>query len=857
MLVDKNNNELWRRTVLKTVFSASILPQAYTSAVDATKNSNYKLIQNDREIIINPIEHNNNPVEDFYNYNNGSSNSLTNIEKSDTSRIFLYNGPNGISLCIVHDKSETGKDGEAEYEFDGLPQNGSWAVKDDPSDKYSLNKASWAWKEGQTGGGVFRNLLGNDVLTIESKKNTTSSIEILSGDADSPSIIKINSDTEFSIQEGVDNGSRMKPSVSSTSPISPFDDRSNPSPKQNADVRTGAADFSRTEDGIVEISQSRDKLVNNPDYRGGVGLTTHGPLREIDDENTLRIKFRTDNNPKLGRIFPFGIVFYDEKKQREISISCTNYSSSPNEVTLSILTDRDGYAVRNTKSVNYNIFDGDTHTFEFSIFSSEDDNGNPIGNATLKIDNPRFTSKSDANEIIELKRGPNEDWSFTQTRQWGIGVTGTGNPNTDSPDIIIKEVNWSNGRGGNVFGIKSTGDGLRFNPEIRFPIIMDSNYFTQNKRWMTIDNGNQFLFNIRDQITDLIDETIRLTEVSSPGSATIGIRSKFTDFTDNLISELDNTRRIEAKMQKRKAIEETLERVRCERQLQKITMANISSLKVTRYGNNIRRHSGTLEGIQYIKRQGDEQDVKPANDAAFSFWKLYVSLIVLRGKGKIATGRVGNAGKAISVFEFVVTVFELAGTVGEPEYSFSSSVRRDVDPADVPDPNNFDDEKQWKRVYDKFILKSCQPVEQQFNEYAISEMNSSLAYNNNPRRYDSTDLLEEFETVSSRDEIPGELGNSRRAMDQAIRDVENKINGLNKPSDYIPELNKRLEAVVFEVLSSTDSQKILRNVAVLEGALILKGSAVDAADLITFLERLDEILDEYSVGAKKIARGKE
>jgi hypothetical protein len=110
-------------------------------------------------------------IENFYDYGDAEINSPLPVAKSDTSRLFFWSGPNGLSLVMVQDKPRDGSGAAVSFEFYGLPVgNGSWTLKDDPGDNYGTTP-DWAWTADNTDGGAFRGGLTNATFTITPKFN--------------------------------------------------------------------------------------------------------------------------------------------------------------------------------------------------------------------------------------------------------------------------------------------------------------------------------------------------------------------------------------------------------------------------------------------------------------------------------------------------------------------------------------------------------------------------------------------------------------------------------------------------------------------------------------------------------------
>jgi hypothetical protein len=135
-----------------------------------------------------------------------SSHGTTDLQRNDVSSLFLYEGPDGLSLVIVHDRLGGGTDGgAAEFEIVGLPADGEWTVEDD---NYSENiddvwthgevwsEIAWLWGPDRTDGGAYTGLGGDFEVTIDpafnaqqstfQQEGTVTGIDVLSGNMDRP-----------------------------------------------------------------------------------------------------------------------------------------------------------------------------------------------------------------------------------------------------------------------------------------------------------------------------------------------------------------------------------------------------------------------------------------------------------------------------------------------------------------------------------------------------------------------------------------------------------------------------------------------------------------------------------------------
>lgn len=94
------------------------------------------------------------PITDVYDYSGYTAD--IELQKEDTARLFLYDGPNGLSLGTVIDSTSSDDGGQTGYEIDGFPADGAWVIKDDSGDTYGTAPA-WSWDSGgNTDGGVIR-----------------------------------------------------------------------------------------------------------------------------------------------------------------------------------------------------------------------------------------------------------------------------------------------------------------------------------------------------------------------------------------------------------------------------------------------------------------------------------------------------------------------------------------------------------------------------------------------------------------------------------------------------------------------------------------------------------------------------
>ena len=184
-----------RRTVLKGIGAVAAVGATgvYSTGVDAQGSRPYSITQGDKCVPVAPLSVNDLTVEQFYGYTtdeNGEkepyeANTPGNIGKPDTSYVFLYEGPNGLSLVFVHGGGEKSQGGAASFDITGLPENGKWVVQSDTyeenPDKWNVEpghtQVDWSWNKFHDDGGAFRGLGSNFEITIEPSFNGAANLK--------------------------------------------------------------------------------------------------------------------------------------------------------------------------------------------------------------------------------------------------------------------------------------------------------------------------------------------------------------------------------------------------------------------------------------------------------------------------------------------------------------------------------------------------------------------------------------------------------------------------------------------------------------------------------------------------------
>ncbi|MFC6727956.1 CARDB domain-containing protein, partial [Natronoarchaeum mannanilyticum] len=160
--------------------------QGGSAAIQEDDSQTYAVTQGDQCITIQALGNGSQTVEEFYDYRNPethdgpnnvySSYGTRDLQRDDTTTMFVYEGSEGTSLVVIHERVGGDSDGGAvTMQFDGLAENSEWAVKDDlyngtrPGgnlDEWSHSgtsaRATWAYTDGRNDGGALRGF-GEDV----------------------------------------------------------------------------------------------------------------------------------------------------------------------------------------------------------------------------------------------------------------------------------------------------------------------------------------------------------------------------------------------------------------------------------------------------------------------------------------------------------------------------------------------------------------------------------------------------------------------------------------------------------------------------------------------------------------------
>lgn len=166
----------------------------------------YVVEQSDgRQIEITPLS-NSQTIETFYGYERDShphAHTTTDISRSNVSELFLWDGPNGLSLVMLHDRRYDSGGGDVTFRFSGLPDDGEWVIRDDDpgNDTYfSRNRVEWHWGSTHTDGGVFRDVSQATITIDPSFYNGIDSWQVLSGSTLEPDRYELSLDDPVTVK---------------------------------------------------------------------------------------------------------------------------------------------------------------------------------------------------------------------------------------------------------------------------------------------------------------------------------------------------------------------------------------------------------------------------------------------------------------------------------------------------------------------------------------------------------------------------------------------------------------------------------------------------------------------------------
>jgi len=217
IMVDRKIDSLTRRTVLGATGTLMLGGTAFGASRVGDESGTFVLEQGEKCLPITPLR-GDETAEDLYDWRKAqtqySSAGTTDLQRDDTSLLFLYRDPQGeYYLVVVHDRYDTDRSGSqygggsATFRFNG-PDSGQWVVTDDlysgPAryDRWALDQdpqqIDWTWDDFRTDGGVYGPLGDSFEVTIDPAFNEDAALfdqhyegritdwQVLSGDRSDP-----------------------------------------------------------------------------------------------------------------------------------------------------------------------------------------------------------------------------------------------------------------------------------------------------------------------------------------------------------------------------------------------------------------------------------------------------------------------------------------------------------------------------------------------------------------------------------------------------------------------------------------------------------------------------------------------
>lgn len=189
----RSGSRLVATLALLALLAGSVLAFApVTMAEHGNDSDAYVIEQGEQCVAVDPITNDTQSVEDFYDYRHPdsdpnastySSYGTTEYQADNTSILMLYEGSEGTSLVIVHEKlhepAEDGTNGSsATFVVTGLSdEDDGWVVEDDDYNESSQDdvfvhndthsEMTWVWGQGRTDGAAYRGLDGDTDIEID------------------------------------------------------------------------------------------------------------------------------------------------------------------------------------------------------------------------------------------------------------------------------------------------------------------------------------------------------------------------------------------------------------------------------------------------------------------------------------------------------------------------------------------------------------------------------------------------------------------------------------------------------------------------------------------------------------------
>jgi hypothetical protein len=218
---------LSRRRILESAGAATVVGgvagHRLSGSVLGRERTEFVIEQDGECVSVEPLS--DGDVVDLYGYESderGADSLPSSVESAGVSRSFLYDGPNGLSLVVVHGGENEKRGGSATFLICGLPPDGEFVVLDDEyegaTDEFETGRReavlNWTWGgEDRSDGAVFRGLgtefcldvralWNDDAKLVPSESGTVEKWEFLTGSLDDPEVVELNPAEPMTVRTG-------------------------------------------------------------------------------------------------------------------------------------------------------------------------------------------------------------------------------------------------------------------------------------------------------------------------------------------------------------------------------------------------------------------------------------------------------------------------------------------------------------------------------------------------------------------------------------------------------------------------------------------------------------------------------
>lgn len=214
-------------TGLSTGASAGRRPSQFESTARQPSESadEFVLEQDETCVSVTPLRFQEQTIQEFYGveqpqyagfHRPEASSTATGLERAQTSRLFLYDGPDGLGYGILHGAAD-GPGGAASFAIRHSPRSGKLYVQDDPDDSFRCRpncSLNWAWgADDASDGAVYQPLASEFEVEIDPAFNehavreapTGGAVErwqVLSGDVRNPDVTDLALDQPVTLRSG-------------------------------------------------------------------------------------------------------------------------------------------------------------------------------------------------------------------------------------------------------------------------------------------------------------------------------------------------------------------------------------------------------------------------------------------------------------------------------------------------------------------------------------------------------------------------------------------------------------------------------------------------------------------------------